>query len=118
MAKHGKKYLEAASKVEERLYQLDEAVAVAKESAYAKFDESLEMALRLGVDPRHADQMVRGTVVLPHGTGKSSRVVVFATAKRSRRPRTLAPMSLAGTIWPKRSMTGGSISKRWCRPPT
>lgn len=82
MAKHGKKYLEAASKVEERLYELDEAVAVAKESAFAKFDESLEMALRLGVDPRHADQMVRGTVVLPHGTGKSSRVVVFATGEK------------------------------------
>lgn len=82
MAKHGKKYSEAAVRVEERPYELGEAVALAKGSAYAKFDESLEMALRLGVDPRHADQMVRGTVVLPHGTGKSSKVVVFATGEK------------------------------------
>ena len=82
MAKHGKKYSEAAATVEERSYELAEAVAIAKGSAYAKFDESLEMALRLGVDPRHADQMVRGTVVLPHGTGKSSKVVVFATGEK------------------------------------
>ncbi len=82
MAKHGKKYSEAAGTVEERPYELAEAVALAKDSAYAKFDESLEMALRLGVDPKHADQMVRGTVVLPHGTGKSSKVVVFATGEK------------------------------------
>jgi large subunit ribosomal protein L1 len=82
VAKHGKKYSEAAVRVEERPYELGEAVALAKGSAYAKFDESLEMALRLGVDPRHADQMVRGTVVLPHGTGKSSKVVVFATGEK------------------------------------
>lgn len=82
MAKHGKKYTEAAAAVEPRSYQLAEAVAVAKESSYTKFDESLEMAMRLGVDPKHADQMVRGTVVLPHGTGRSSRVVVFATGEK------------------------------------
>ena len=79
---HGKKYSQAAATVEERSYELAEAVALAKDSSYAKFDESLEMALRLGVDPRHADQMVRGTVVLPHGTGKSSKVVVFATGEK------------------------------------
>jgi large subunit ribosomal protein L1 len=82
VAKHGKKYTEAAAAVEPRPYQLAEAVAVAKESSYTKFDESLEMAMRLGVDPKHADQMVRGTVVLPHGTGKSSRVIVFATGEK------------------------------------
>ncbi len=82
MAKHGKKYTEAAAAIEPRPYQLAEAVAVAKKSSYTKFDESLEMAMRLGVDPKHADQMVRGTVVLPHGTGKSSRVVVFATGEK------------------------------------
>lgn len=82
MAKHGKKFTEAATTIEPRPYPLDEAVALAKGSAYAKFDESIEMALRLGVDPKHADQMVRGTVVLPHGTGKSSTVVVFATGEK------------------------------------
>jgi large subunit ribosomal protein L1 len=82
VAKHGKKYTEAAAAVEPRPYQLAEAVAVAKESSFTKFDESLEMAMRLGVDPKHADQMVRGTVVLPHGTGKSSRVIVFATGEK------------------------------------
>jgi large subunit ribosomal protein L1 len=82
VAKHGKKFTGAAAAIEPRPYQLAEAVAVAKESSYVKFDESFELALRLGVDPRHADQMVRGTVVLPHGTGKSSRVVVFASGEK------------------------------------
>ncbi|MEJ2085310.1 MAG: 50S ribosomal protein L1 [Acidobacteriota bacterium] len=82
MAKHGKKYSQATTAVEKRPYELNEAVSMAKDSAYAKFDETLEMALRLGVDPRHADQMVRGTVVLPHGTGKSATVVVFATGEK------------------------------------
>ena len=82
MAKHGKKYTQAVAEVEKRPYELSEAVSMAKDSAYAKFDETLEMALRLGVDPRHADQMVRGTVVLPHGTGKSAKVVVFATGEK------------------------------------
>jgi large subunit ribosomal protein L1 len=82
VAKHGKKYSQATTAVEKRPYELNEAVSMAKDSAYAKFDETLEMALRLGVDPRHADQMVRGTVVLPHGTGKSATVVVFATGEK------------------------------------
>ena len=82
MAKHGKNFKEAAAKVEPRTYSLSDAVGVAKEAAFAKFDETLEMALRLGVDPRHADQMVRGTVVLPHGTGRSVRVLVFASGEK------------------------------------
>jgi len=82
VAKHGKNFTAAAAKVEPRAYALSEAVSLAKESAFAKFDESMEMALRLGVDPRHADQMVRGTVVLPHGTGKSVRVLVFAAGEK------------------------------------
>ena len=82
MAKHGKNFNTAVAKVEPRPYSLDEAVSVAKEAAFARFDETLEMALRLGVDPRHADQMVRGTVVLPHGTGRSVRVLVFATGEK------------------------------------
>ena len=82
MAKHGKSFTAAVAKVEPRAYALSEAVSVAKEAAFAKFDETMEMALRLGVDPRHADKMVRGTVVLPHGTGRSVRVLVFASGEK------------------------------------
>ena len=84
MAKHGKKYTQAAQKVEMRPYPLRDALEVAKSAAYAKFDETVEVALRLGVDPKHADQMVRGTVVLPHGLGKTSRVLVFASGEKLR----------------------------------
>ena len=76
MARRGKKYREAAGKVERRPYPLEEAVGLVKNSAFASFDETVEVAMRLGVNPRHADQMVRGTVVLPHGTGKSRTVLV------------------------------------------
>jgi large subunit ribosomal protein L1 len=84
VAKHGKKYNQAAGKVEQRPYHLREAIQTAKDSAFAKFDETVEIALRLGVDPKHADQMVRGTVVLPHGLGKTSRVLVFASGDKMR----------------------------------
>jgi large subunit ribosomal protein L1 len=80
--KQGKKYRQAAERVEARPYELGEAVSLVKETATAAFDETVEMALRLGVDPRHADQMVRGTVVLPHGTGKELRVLVFAQGEK------------------------------------
>ncbi len=76
--KRSKKYLAAKSRVEARQYSLVEALDLVREIHYAKFDETVEVSLRLGVDPRHADQMVRGTVVLPHGTGKSKRVLVVA----------------------------------------
>ena len=80
MAKKSKAYLAAAAKVEEgKLYTATEAVALAKETGSAKFNSTVEVALKLGVDPRKADQMVRGTVMLPHGTGKTARVIVFAT---------------------------------------
>ncbi|HEX5042075.1 MAG TPA: 50S ribosomal protein L1 [Candidatus Polarisedimenticolaceae bacterium] len=78
MSKHGKKYVAGRAQVGERLHTIDEAIPVVRKAAYAKFDETVEMAMRLGVDPKHADQMVRGTVVLPHGTGKSKRVLVIA----------------------------------------
>jgi large subunit ribosomal protein L1 len=76
MARKGKKYRDAAARVERRPYSVEEAVGLVKDSAYASFDETVEVAMRLGVNPRHADQMVRGTVVLPHGTGKSRSVLV------------------------------------------
>jgi large subunit ribosomal protein L1 len=78
MGKHGKKYLAGAAKIDaEKTYPLEEAIKLAVESRFAKFDETVEMAVRLGVDPRQADQNVRGTVILPHGTGKSVRVLVI-----------------------------------------
>jgi large subunit ribosomal protein L1 len=81
---HGKKYLEAAKLVDrERVYSPEEAAALAKETAFVGFDATVEAHLRLGVDPRHADQMVRGTVVLPHGTGKIVRVAVFAQGDKA-----------------------------------
>ena len=81
---HGKKYLEAAKLVDrDRIYSPAEAAALAKETAVVAFDSTVEAHLRLGVDPRHADQMVRGTVVLPHGTGKVVRVAVFAQGDKA-----------------------------------
>jgi large subunit ribosomal protein L1 len=82
--KHGKKFRQSETKVEARPYPLREAIDLAREASFAKFDETLEVALRLGVDPKHADQMVRGTVVLPHGLGKTARVLVFASGEKIR----------------------------------
>ena len=84
MAKHGKKYQEAAKLVDRtKVYPPDAAIALARETNTVSFDATVEAHLRLGVDPRHADQMVRGTVVLPHGTGKVVRVAVFAQADKA-----------------------------------
>jgi large subunit ribosomal protein L1 len=84
MAKHGKKYLEASKLVDrEKLYEPREAVTLVKETSTVNFDPTVEAHIRLGVDPRHADQMVRGTVVLPHGTGKVVRVAVFAQGEKA-----------------------------------
>ncbi|MGC8952066.1 50S ribosomal protein L1 [Chloroflexus sp.] len=79
MPKHGKKYLAALAKVDRsRFYTPAEAIALVKETSYTKFDATVEAHLRLGIDPRHADQNIRTTVALPHGTGKTVRVLVFA----------------------------------------
>jgi large subunit ribosomal protein L1 len=78
MGRKGKKFKEAAGRLERRPYPIEEAIGLVKEVAFASFDETVEVAMRLGVNPRHADQMVRGTVVLPHGTGKSVTVLVVA----------------------------------------
>jgi len=85
MAKHGKKYRDALAKIEKnKLYEPEQALALVKELASAKFDETVEVAFRLGVDPKKADQQVRGAVVLPHGTGKTKRVLVFAKGEKAR----------------------------------
>jgi large subunit ribosomal protein L1 len=85
MAKRGKKYLEARDKVDRnKRYDLEEGVKLLLDTAYAKFDEGVDVAVRLGVDPKKADQMVRGTVVLPHGTGKKVRVLVFAKGPKEK----------------------------------
>jgi len=83
MTKRGTKYLDAASKIDrQRYYSLEKAIEMACELSFTKFNETLDMAAKLGVDPRHADQMVRGTVLLPHGTGKDVRVLVFAKGEK------------------------------------
>ena len=85
MATHGKKYRAALEKVDRaKRYSLQEAVQLVLATHYTKNDQGLDIAVRLGVDPRHADQMVRGTVVLPHGVGKSVRVLVFAKGEKER----------------------------------
>src|SRR5213080_497283 len=88
MAQHGKKYREAAAKVDrDQLYSPLQAAALAKQTSTTSYDSTVEVAMRLGVDPRKADQMVRGTVNLPHGTGKTARVLVFATGDRAEAAR-------------------------------
>ena len=83
----GKKWKAADAQVEHRAYQLREAVDMVKRTAYAKFDETVEMALRLGVDPKRSDQMVRGSAVLPHGTGVKVRILVFAKGEKEKEAR-------------------------------
>jgi large subunit ribosomal protein L1 len=85
MPRHGKRYRKGAEGIEaEKAYGLSEAISVLKAAPVAKFDESVELAINLGVDPKHADQMVRGALVLPHGTGKGVRVLVFAKGDKEK----------------------------------
>ncbi len=85
MSRHGKKYLEAASKIDpENVYTPQEAIELVQEVAFTKFDSTVEVHIRLGVDPRHADQMVRGVVLLPNGLGKTVRILVFAEGEDAR----------------------------------
>jgi len=84
LAKHGKKFTAAAAQVEDREYSLEEAIPLLQKVKFAKFDETVEVAMRLGGDPKHADQMVRGTVVLPHGLGTSKSVLVIAGADKQK----------------------------------
>src|SRR5918993_325675 len=84
MRTHGKKYTAARQQVEDRSYALDEALPLVQKIKFATFDETVALSIRLGVDPKHADQMVRGTVVLPHGLGKSKKVLAIAGADKQK----------------------------------
>jgi len=84
MSKRGKSYIAAKTKIEHREYAIAEAVAVLKEIKHSKFDESVDISMRLGVDPKYPDQMVRGTIVLPHGTGRVKKVLVIAAGEKQK----------------------------------
>ena len=101
-----------------KLYPLEEAVKMVKERAKAKFDETIEVAMNLGVDPRHADQMVRGVVTLPNGSGRTVRVAVFARGPRPTRPRPPAPTWSAPKTWSRRCRPAISTSTAASPPPT
>ncbi len=114
MAKKGKRLAKAYEGIDrERLYELDEAVGLLKECANTKFDETLEFSMNLGVDPRHADQMVRGVVSLPKGTGKAVRVAVFARGDKADEARE-AGADLVGAEELAESVQGGTIDFDRC----
>jgi len=97
MTGHGKRYLEAAKLVEpERSYAPDEALELVRQTSTVGFDSTVECHIRLGVDPRHAEQMVRGTVILPHGTGRRVRVIVFAQGEKAREALTAGADEVGG----------------------
>jgi large subunit ribosomal protein L1 len=96
MRTRGKKYQAARQQVPARPHTIEEAVPLVQKVKYAKFDETVELAVRLGVDPKHSDQMVRGTVVLPHGLGKSKKVLVIANADKQREAREAGADEIGG----------------------
>lgn len=96
MPRHGKKFQQAQSKVDESEHRLEDAVTAVRGAAFAKFDETVEVSMRLGVNPKHADQMVRGTVVLPHGTGKTKRVLVLAKGDKVEEARAAGADEVGG----------------------
>jgi len=114
MAKPGKRMKELRAQVDPaRAYPLDEAITLLKSCARAKFDESIEVALNLGVDPRHADQMVRGTADLPHGTGKTLRVAVFARGDKAEEAKA-AGADIVGAEDLAQTIQGGEIAFDRC----
>ena len=114
MASHGKRVVKAREGIDrEKLYALDEAVKMIKDRAKAKFDETIEIAMNLGVDPRHADQMVRGVVALPNGTGRTQRVAVFARGAKADEARA-AGADVVGAEDLVERVTGGNIDFDRC----
>ena len=111
---HGKRTLKAREGIDrEKLYPLDDAVKLVKERAKAKFDETIEIAMNLGVDPRHADQMVRGVVMLPNGTGRTQRVAVFARGAKADEARA-AGADVVGAEDLVEKVTGGAVDFDRC----
>jgi large subunit ribosomal protein L1 len=111
---YGKRTLKAREGIDrEKLYALDDAVKLVKERAKAKFDETIEIAMNLGVDPRHADQMVRGVVMLPNGTGRTQRVAVFARGAKADEARA-AGADIVGAEDLVEKVTGGSVDFDRC----
>ena len=99
-------------------YRIEDAIPLLQKVKFAKFDETVELTLRLGVDPKHADQMVRGTVVLPHGLGKSKHVLVIAGGEKQKEAQDAGADFVAGEEWSRRSTAAGSTSTRSSRRPT
>ncbi len=106
MRTRGRKYEAARQQVPSRLHTIEEAVPLLQKVKYSKFDETVEIAVRLGVDPKHSDQMVRGTVVLPHGLGKAKRVLVIANPEKQREARDVGADEVGGEELVER-ITGG-----------
>ena len=110
----GKKYQESAKKIDKNaLYDTNEAMSLVVETAPAKFDETVELHVKLGVDSRHADQQVRGAIVLPHGTGKTQRVLVFAKAAKADEAQPPALTSWAIWTWWRRSRRRTGLTSTW-----
>lgn len=113
MPKRGKKYQDSAKLFDKtETYDVDSALEIIEKTAKAKFDETVEVHIRLGVDGRHADQQVRGAIVLPHGTGKTKRFLFLQRAKKHTKPKPQAPIMLAETSWLKkfRPRTGSTLT--------
>ena len=106
MGKQGKNYKKAAEALDRTPSTIPEAVERVRGASFAKFDETLEIAMRLGVDPKHADQMVRGTVVLPHGTGRAARVLVFASGEQQQEAEAAGADHVGGEDLAKRIQEG------------
>ena len=116
MKKHGKKFTAARQQVPDRPHSIEDAVPLMQKVKFAKFDETVELAMRLGVDPKHADQMVRGTVVLPHGLGKSKKVLAIAGADKQKEARTRGPISSAAkSSWRRSRAAGWTSTRSWRR---
>ena len=118
MGKNGKQFEAAKARVGSSPYPIEEAIPLVQSLRFAKFNETVEMAMRLGVNPKHADQMVRGTVVLPHGLGRSKKVLVIAGGdKQKEAEQGPAPTPSAARRWSRRSRAAGWTSRRsWPLP--
>jgi large subunit ribosomal protein L1 len=117
--KPGKKYTAASQQIEKRPYSLEEALPLVQKIKFSKFDETVEVHMRLGIDPRHADQMVRGTVVLPNGLGKTKKVLVIASGDKIREAEQAGADFVGGEelIAKIVSEAGWTMMPSW-RPPT